>query len=130
LRKTLLTVYDEHMTSPEMAGAESPIDFEHFLDTYVLGPQELDSTIAFGAHTGSVAAMLGDEGCPVGGILAEAYKSDGISGVESKLEGLSTFSSGGFSLPISEQTRSFHEGTTDRDTLLRQPSGESPDFLA
>jgi hypothetical protein len=129
LPKTLLTFYDEHMTNYEMAGEEPPIDYDYFLDTYGLGPQELEATITFGAHTGSVATMLGDERCPVGGILAESYKSDGISGVESKLEGLSVLSSD-FHLPISEQTKSFHEGATDRGTLLRQPLGETLDFLA
>lgn len=112
------------------AEADQPIDFEHILDTYGLGPQEAASIITFGSYTGTVAAMLTDERCPVGGIVATAYAAEGIAGVETKLDAVKTLY-GDFELAIGEETRSYHQGSTQREDLLAQAvmREEPPDFL-
>jgi hypothetical protein len=116
--------------TPE-AEATEHIDFDHILDTYGLGPEEASSEVVFESYRGSVAAMLTNPECPVGAVVARAYKSDGIQGVEAKLEALKGFY-GDFDLPIGDNTRNFHEGSVDRATLLtKTPTAreESPDFL-
>lgn len=110
-------------------GGEQPISYDYFLDKYGLGPEEVNSPIQFGGYEGTVAEMLEDGRCPVGNALAEGYRSGGIEGVATKIAGLQMVF-GEFTIPISDKTRSFHEGTTDRESLLAENPGESPDFLA
>ena len=109
--------------------AEAP-DYAHLLETYGLGPQEMDQTVSFGNYTGTVAAMFTDERCPVGKMVADTYRAEGIDGVERKISGLQGLD-GSFALTISEDTKSFHEGAVKRDELLKKPelTKEEPDFL-
>ena len=112
----------------ETAG-EQAVPYEDFLDTYGLGPEDLDKVVTFGGHTGPIWKMLADERCPVGTVVADAYAQDGPAGVEAKFVGLSMVSRD-FEFQISDTTRAFHEGTTDRATLLESSYKEgNRDFL-
>lgn len=117
------------MTKHEMAGGEAPVDYDYFLNTYGLGPDEVDATVRVEGHEeGTVAEML--QKCKMVGItMAKAYAENGIAGTETTLVKMKEFS-GDFNLEIGERTRSFHEGTTDRKSLLSHTPGGSPDFLA
>jgi hypothetical protein len=55
---------------------------------YGLGIEEASQEIQFGAHKGTVAQMLADEACPVGGQIQNAYKQQGIEGVARVFEGI------------------------------------------
>jgi hypothetical protein len=117
--------------TPQEALVDQPvIDFDHILDTYGLGPQEASATITFGNYTGTVAAMLLDERCPVGGVVAGAFAAEGIAGVDTKLGALKTLY-GDFDLRVSDETRSYHEGVTERSDLLTKATQheEPPGFL-
>ncbi len=109
---------------------EQPIDYDYILDTFGLGPQEASATITFGSYTGTVAAMLLDGRCPVGGAVAEGYTTGGLPGVETKLGAMKTLY-GDFDLNISTETRSYHEGSTQRSELMAKAATqkEPPDFL-
>jgi hypothetical protein len=99
------------------------------IERFGLGPEEANSVVSYGNYTGTLAAMLNDERCPVGNIVAEAYQQEGIVGVETKFAALSMMSNE-FSVPISAKTRSYHEGTISRDELVVQDkSPGGPDFL-
>ena len=117
------------MTSPEFSG-EQPVDYDHFLDKYGLGPHEIDTVMSFNGHTGTLGSILDDERCPVGGIFANAYSENGLSGIETKITGLKMIYGADLPLDISKGTRDFHEGTTSREQLLQQPRQETTDFLA
>ena len=114
---------------PEVADIP-PLDDAYFLDTYGLGPQETAAVVEFGSYTGTVAAMLTDEGCPVGGMVAAAYRTDGIAGVQQRLSLFSQMDNR-FSVAVTEKTRGYHEGNVQRDELLNRPDPtEQADFLA
>jgi len=53
-----------------------------------LGIEEASQHVTFGAYTGTVAQMLSDERCPVGGMIEGAYREEGIKGVVAKLKTL------------------------------------------
>jgi hypothetical protein len=99
------------------------------IERFGLGPEEANTIVSYGNYTGTLAAMLNDERCPVGNVIADAYQTEGIAGVETKFAALSMMSSD-FAVSIGDKTRGFHEGTVSRDELaaLHQPPGE-PDFL-
>ncbi len=125
-----MTTYEGAFPTPE-ASTEELIGFDYILDTYGLGPAEASATVTFGEHTGTVAAMLTDERCPVGRIVAEAYKAEGLQGVEKKAAALKLLYDD-FDLPIGRDTRSYHDGSLKRADLLAKASAreEPPDFLA
>ncbi len=103
-------------------------DYDHFLNTYGLGPDEVNAEAVFGNHRGTMGGMLSDERCPVGGMMAQAYQAEGLAGVEKQM-GLLHAMSPDFTVAISEQTREYHAGTTSREDLVSQQP-ERPDFLA
>lgn len=51
-----------------------------------IGVEEAMQQVAFGNYTGTVAQMLSDERCPIGGIVEGAYQARGIEGVEEKFK--------------------------------------------
>lgn len=62
---------------------------EEFLgDNFGLGAEEAGQWVVFGSHEGTVAQMLADGQCPVGGIVSTAYKDEGLKGVAKKLNAL------------------------------------------
>lgn len=72
-------------------------------ERYGLGIEEASQPVTFGAYTGTVAQMLSDDRCPVGGMVQEAYQERGIEGVAEKLRTLGALDSR-FSVSISEAT--------------------------
>jgi hypothetical protein len=48
---------------------------------YGLGVTEAKQKVTFGNYTGTVAQMLDDGRCPVGGMVRNAYQEHGIDGV-------------------------------------------------
>jgi hypothetical protein len=82
---------------------------EYFQQVFGLGREELEQTVTFGGHTGTVAQMLTDEKCPVGSMIGQAYRQEGLAGVQEKL-GLLTQMAGEkdgqklFDVRISEQS--------------------------
>ncbi len=62
---------------------------ENFLrEQYGLGAEEAMQTVNFGSYSGTVAQMLGDERCPVGGMVKAAYREKGLEGVEGTFKSL------------------------------------------
>ncbi len=47
-----------------------------------LGVEEAMQQVSFGSYTGTVAQMLYDERCPVGGMVESVYQEHGLEGVE------------------------------------------------
>ena len=76
---------------------------EYFESTFGLGLEELPQVVTFGSHTGTVAAMLLDEKCPVGGKIQEAYAQGGLEAVQQKLGQLTEFAPE-FSIRVAPQT--------------------------
>lgn len=62
---------------------------EYFQEHFGFGREELQQTVVFGSHRSSVARMLTDEKCPIGGKLAEAYHEGGTEAVQTKINQLS-----------------------------------------
>jgi len=120
-----------HETSrPSAPELEQQTQFDpSMIERFGLGPEEANTVVSYGNYTGTLATMLNDERCPVGNVIADAYQQEGIAGVETKFTALSMMSNE-FSVPISAQTRGFHEGTISRDELVApvKPPGD-PDFL-
>jgi len=109
---------------------ELVVDYDRLLDDYGIGPDEADTIVTFGGHTGPLAAAVSDERCPVGNMLATAYKTGGVEEVNQKL-GLFKLMDPGFDVQIGSRTRAFHEGTVDRTELLARPEpGGGETFLA
>jgi hypothetical protein len=77
---------------------------EAFLnDHFGIGVEEAAQQVSFGSYTGTVAQMLGDERCPVGGMVSTAYQEKGIAGVAEKLKALAEMDPN-FSVEITEAT--------------------------
>jgi hypothetical protein len=77
---------------------------EAFLnDRFGIGVEEAAQQVSFGSYTGTVAQMLGDERCPVGGMVSTAYREKGIAGVAEKLKALGEMDPK-FSVEITEAT--------------------------
>lgn len=70
---------------------------------YGLGIREAQQEVTFGNYTGTVAEMLSDGRCPVGGRLETAYREDGIDGVVKQFEALSAMDPN-FRVKITPQT--------------------------
>lgn len=68
-----------------------------------IGREEAMQPVAFGSYNGTVAQMLSDERCPVGGMLEGAYQERGIEGVEEKFKSLSQIDPQ-FKVELSPQT--------------------------
>jgi hypothetical protein len=123
--------------------AAPPVDYGHILDTFGLGPAEAMRQVTYNGHEGTVATMLTDPGCPVGGKIAAAYEKDGFAGVKRKVAALNEMMDDGNgaepAIVIGPTTRSFYEGKATRDEVLAEPeAGDTrvpeldagrPDFL-
>jgi hypothetical protein len=72
-------------------------------ERFGIGAEEAMQQVAFGSYTGTVAQMLGDEKCPVGGMVSTAYQEKGIEGVAEKFKTLSELDPR-FSVKITEAT--------------------------
>ena len=70
---------------------------------YGLGIEEANQIVSFGNYTGTVAQMLNDEKCPVGGMVSNAYQEKGIEGVQEQFKNLGTMDKN-FSVKVSEVT--------------------------
>ena len=77
---------------------------EEFLsERYGLGAEEANQYVVFGSYNGTVAQMLNDEKCPVGGLVSYAYDEKGIKGVAEKLKTIGELDPR-FSINISDAT--------------------------
>jgi hypothetical protein len=77
---------------------------EAFLNEHFgIGVEEAAQQVSFGSYKGTVAQMLGDERCPVGGMVSTAYQEKGITGVAEKLKALGEMDPK-FSVQITEAT--------------------------
>ena len=110
-------------TAPEVVGFAP----EHYLNTYGLADSDLNQTVTFGGHQGTVREMLDDAACPIGARVAETFREDGFGGVEKFFGGLAVM---GANVTISGTTRAYHAGEISRDELLgpRATKGNT-DFL-
>ena len=112
-------------------GAEEQMgrDPEFYLNTYGVGPDELDQQVAFAGHEGTFRAMLDDAACPVGGQLAAQFAERGLEGVTGFFTGLTMM---GAKAALSTRTRDYHGGKVSRDELLGKPAvpDSAADFLA
>jgi hypothetical protein len=72
-------------------------------ERYGIGVEEAGQEVTFGSYTGTVAQMLSDERCPVGGMVQSAYQEKGIDGVAEKLKTLSQLDPR-FSVKIAPET--------------------------
>ncbi len=62
---------------------------EAFLgERFGIGVEEAMQQVTFGGYTGTVAQMLGDARCPVGGMISTAYEEKGLEGVSEKFKTL------------------------------------------
>lgn len=77
---------------------------EAFLgDHFGIGVEEAAQQVTFGNYTGTVAQMLDDERCPVGGMVSAAYQEKGLEGVAEKFKMLGEMDPK-FSVKITEET--------------------------
>lgn len=68
-----------------------------------LGVEEAQQEVSFGGRNGTVAEMLNDAKCPVGGIIEGAYEEGGIDGVVKQF-GLLKMMDPKFEVKVTEQT--------------------------
>ena len=77
---------------------------EAFLgERFGIGVDEAMQHVTFGSYTGTVAQMLGDERCPVGGMVSTAYEEEGLGGVAELFKTLGQMDPR-FSVKITEAT--------------------------
>ena len=114
------------------AGEQPVYDAAYYLDTFGLGPEETSASVTYKGHVGTIADMLKDrKECPVGDWMADAYREEGLAGVEEMGEFMRRRSKDTFQFAVSEKTRAYHAGTLSRDELLPKPvEARAPDFLA
>ena len=72
-------------------------------DQYGLGIEEASQEVSFGTYAGTVAEMLDEERCPVGGMIRSAYHETGIEGVIEKFDILSKMDPN-FKVEVTEPT--------------------------
>lgn len=89
--------------SPPIFTSDGAIDETALREQFGLGIQEATQEVAFGSYTGTVAEMLADRRCPVGGMVSKSFREAGIEGVISQFSTLSMMDSG-FKVEISELT--------------------------
>lgn len=70
---------------------------------YGLGIEEAMQEVKFDEYTGTVAEMLADGRCPVGGRMRTAYETTGIDGVLEQFQALSVMDPN-FKVEITEET--------------------------
>ncbi len=101
-----------HEQPPVVAQEQAPasiiqrdgsLNLEYLATRFGIGEDEAMQRVSFGDHKGTVAEMLDDRGCPVGGIVASAYKKEGLDGVIKKFKALGSMDVN-FSVVISEST--------------------------
>lgn len=74
--------------APPIFNQDGSINEGVLIDRYGLGMAEATQQVKFGDYTGTVAEMLNDARCPVGGKIRDAYKGTGIDGVIEQFEAL------------------------------------------
>jgi hypothetical protein len=73
------------------------------VNRFGISSEEAMQEVTFGSYKGTVAQMLGDEKCPVGGMVSSAYAERGIEGVAEKFRTLSELDPK-FAVTITETT--------------------------
>ncbi len=92
-----------HPKPPSVFKPDGSLNVANLTKLYGLGVEEATQEIQWGAYSGTVAQMLDDARCPVGGRLQVAYREEGIAGVIGAFEGLRTLDPG-FKVEISDET--------------------------
>jgi hypothetical protein len=96
--------HEQTITVPEAVFFDDGSLNEAFLaDRFGIGDQEAMQEVTFGSYTGTVAQMLSDEKCPVGGMVSSAYAERGIEGVDGMFKILSEMDSR-FSVRVTDAT--------------------------
>lgn len=117
--------------SPEIP---AEVDYDALHSATGLGPAEFDQPLEYQKSDGTViqgtvGQMLSDEACPVGQWVATAYEKGGLEGSYNKVN-LAMQMADQPPVPISEQTKAYHEGKISRDELLGPKRTEvQEDFL-
>ena len=97
------TVAPEQATQEAIFHQDGSLNEAFLSGHFGIGAEEAMQPVAFGSYTGTVAQMLGDERCPVGGMVRTAYEEKGIDGVAEKFKTLGEMDSR-FSVKITEAT--------------------------
>ena len=87
---------------------DGQLDESMLAEQYGLGVAEASQRVKFGSYEGTVAEMLDDARCPVGGMMRNAYQEGGIDGVVQKFQGLSMLDSS-FQVAVSQETIDMHK---------------------
>lgn len=82
---------------------DGSLNEQHLGEQYGIGILEAEQVVTFGTYTGSVAQMLADPRCPVGGMIRTAYNDGGLEGVAQKFGVLNQMDPK-FKVEISEET--------------------------
>jgi len=97
------TVAQEQTTQEAIFHQDGSLNEAFLNERYGIGTEEAMQQVFYGSFQGTVAQMLNNEKCPVGGILSTAYQEQGIEGVAEKLNAFSTIDPK-FSVKITEAT--------------------------
>jgi len=111
--------------------SQNVLSQEQILEEFGFGPREAQQVLSFGTHTGTLAEMLSDEGCPVRDLLRDAYRENGSidAGIE-KVQMLGKVWGKEVTIAVSDDTRAYHDGHISRETLLSKSATEKLGFLA
>jgi len=89
--------------SPSLFTSDGAIDEAVLSAQFGLGLEEAMQVVTFGRFNGTVAEMLADQVCPIGGLISEAYQNNGIDGVTQQFTALHMMYSN-FEVRISDNT--------------------------
>lgn len=88
---------------PQIFNPDGSINEGNLNKHYGLGVKEAMQTVKFGEYTGTVAEMLADGRCPVGGRIRTAFETTGIDGVLNQFGALNIMEPN-FKVEITEAT--------------------------
>jgi hypothetical protein len=97
------TGFEQPISEKTIIREDGSLNEELLNKKYGLGVEEANQIVSFGNYTGTVAQMLSDEKCPVGGMVSTAYEDKGIEGVAEQFKLLKVMDKN-FSVTFNETT--------------------------
>ena len=92
---------------PPIFNEDGSLNADTLNEQFGLGTEDAMQEVTFGSYTGTVAEMLADARCPVGGMINRAFTTSGIEGVTQQFSNLKMMDPN-FEVTISEATIERH----------------------
>lgn len=104
-------------TLPPIFNEDGSLNEGELSQQFGLGVTEATQVVNFGAYSGTVAEMLSDARCPVGGMVRKAFESKGIEGVVEKFEQLGQLDPQ-FKVKVAEATIETHVKKNQKNQIF------------